>query len=246
MAGDYYSRISARFWIDTKGWGGRNQLVALYLLTNTHSTMEGLYHLPLGYLCADLSLTVKQAAAALAFIERAGVVSYDPDAEVVFVRKALKHGAPKTKNHITGAVNRLRSVPPSPLWDEFLVACRCHASGLVDAIHKAQATPLASSSSNSSSKPYPDPSQGEGDTTTCLPVHPNGKRGRDKLRFDADVRRMPPLASRISLSLIAARWCRRRCVALCSRRRMRASRRTSGTGCSPNRTRREEQRRESN
>jgi hypothetical protein len=183
MAGDYYSRISARFWIDTKGWGERNQLVALYLLTNTHSTMEGLYHLPLGYLCADLSLTAKQAAAALAFIEKAGVVSYDPDAEVVFVRKALKHGAPKTKNHITGAVNRLRSVPWSPLWDEFLVACQCHASALADAIRKERATPLASSvSSSSSNPPFNSP---RGNLTAVAPVKPKGNRDREHREYRA-------------------------------------------------------------
>ena len=131
---DYYSRVSGRFWIDTKTWGERNQRVALYLLTNVHRSMEGLYHLPLGYLCADLDLSPKQADAALDFIERAGLVIYDHDAEVVFIRKALKHGAPKTKNHIKGAIARLKAVPPSPLWDAFLMACECHASDLADAI----------------------------------------------------------------------------------------------------------------
>lgn len=131
---DYYSRISARFWIDTKGWGERNQLVALYLLTNTHSTMEGLYHLPIGYLCADLGLTPKQAHDALKFIGQAGVVSYDPHAEVVFIRKALKHGAPRSENHVKGAIARLMAVPWSPLWHEFAMACECHANKLADAI----------------------------------------------------------------------------------------------------------------
>jgi hypothetical protein len=134
---DHYSRISARFWIDTKGWGERNQLVTLYLLTNTHSTMEGLYHLPIGYLCADLGLTSKQAHAALKFIGKAGVVSYDPHAEVVFVRKALKHGAPRTENHIKGAMTRLTAVPWSPLWHEFAMACECHSNGLADAMRAA-------------------------------------------------------------------------------------------------------------
>lgn len=134
MAGDYYSRVSARYWIDTKGWGERNQLVGLYLLTNSHSTMEGLYHLPIGYLCADLGLTPKQAHAALKFIGQAGVVSYDPHAEVVFVRKALKHGAPRSENHIKGAMARLRSVPWSCLWHEFAMACETHSNGLADAI----------------------------------------------------------------------------------------------------------------
>lgn len=153
---DYYSRVSARFWIDTKGWGERNQLVCLYLLTNTHSTMEGLYHLPIGYLCADLGLNPKQAHAALKFIGQAGVVSYDPHAEVVFIRKALKHGAPKTDNHIKGAIARLTRVPWSCLWHEFAMACECHADKLADAVREAWPQAFESSvlsTPYSSSKP---------------------------------------------------------------------------------------------
>lgn len=140
MAGDYYSRISARFWIDTKGWNERNRLVALYLLTNGHRSMEGLYHLPLGYVCVDLGLSQKQVEAALRFIEDVGIVAYDHEAEVVFICKALKHAAPKTENHVKGAIARLKSVPTTCLWDDFLMACECHASELRDGIRLACAS----------------------------------------------------------------------------------------------------------
>lgn len=148
MTGDRYSRISARFWIDTKGWRERDRLVALYLLTNVHSSMEGLYHLPIGYLCTDLSLSPKQAHAALSYIEAEGIVSYDVEAEVVFVRKALKHGAPATAKHITGAINRLKAVPSTCLWDDFLMACECHSSVLASRIRDA----FESSDSDSGSR----------------------------------------------------------------------------------------------
>lgn len=151
MAGDYYSRVSGRFWIDTKGWGDRNQLVALYLLTNTHRSMEGLYHLPLGYLCADLGLSPKQATEALRVVQDRNLIAYDEDAEVVFIRKALKHGAPKTENHIKGAIARLKSVPWSPLWHEFFMACECHSHGLAKAMRVEWPMAFESSSSSSSS-----------------------------------------------------------------------------------------------
>lgn len=152
MTGERYSRVSARFWIDTKGWQERDQLVALYLLTNVHSSMEGLYHLPIGYLCADLNLTPKQAHAALSVIEAEGIVSYDAVAEVVFIRKALKHGAPCTANHITGAINRLKGVPHTCLWDAFLMACECHADGLFKRIRMERLMRSASSISSSGSR----------------------------------------------------------------------------------------------
>lgn len=152
MPGDFYSRISARFWIDTKGWGERNQLVGLYLLTNVHRSMEGLYHLPVGYLCADLGLTPAQAKAALCELEQRELIAYDHDAEVVFIRKALKHSAPRTPNHITGAINRLRAVPSTWLWDGFLMACACHADALAKRIEMESA--MESSLSNSSSSSW--------------------------------------------------------------------------------------------
>lgn len=178
MASDYYSRISARFWIDTKGWGERNQNVALYLLTNTHRTMEGLYHLPLGYLCADLSLSPKQATAALEVIERHGLVSYDDEAEVVFICKALKHGAPKTPNHVIGAMRRLKAVPRCALWDAFFMACECHASALADAMRVEWPNAFASSvlSTQYSCNP-PNPPRGESDEP--FPSRPSGNRKRD-------------------------------------------------------------------
>jgi hypothetical protein len=203
LATDYYSRISSRFWIDTKDWGERNQRVALYLLTNTHRSLEGLYHLPIGYLCSDLNLTPKQAQDAIAFAQKRGLVSFDPEAEVVFIRKALKHGAPKTENHIKGAVRRLRAVPRCSLWDDFLMACECHASELGNAIRMAfEWAPAAHSNHSILSTQYsdtpfipkgkdPDPVLDvvdDVDPGASLPRKPTGNRKRDLAVFDEQVR----------------------------------------------------------
>lgn len=146
---DSYSRVAGRFWIDTKGWGERNQRVALYLLTNRQRTMEGLYYLPLGYLCEDLGLAPKVAREAMAFIEAEGMVAYDDDAQVVFLPKALAHGAPKTPMHVRGAMRRLSEVRASKHWGAFLAACDRHASALANAIRMSWPDPLESSFSSS-------------------------------------------------------------------------------------------------
>ncbi len=150
-----YSRVSGRFWIDTKSWGERHQRVALYLLTNRNRTMEGLYYLPLGYLAEDLGITAGEAHDAVRFIETQGLASYDHDAQVVFLRKALKHGAPATARHVQGAISRLRDVRSSCHWDEFVMACECHASALAEAIRMEWGMPFESSSSSSSSTSKP-------------------------------------------------------------------------------------------
>lgn len=191
--GEQYARVSGRFWTDTKDWGPHNQRVALYLLTNRHRTMEGLYHLPLGYLCADLNITPRQAQQALEFIQTTGLVAYDPDAEVVFIRKALKHAAPKTANHIKGAISRLTAVPSSPLWHEFRMACECHADGLADAMRVAWPSLFASSSSSSNTPPLTPPG-GNGDGMAVggvgevMPVRPVGGRRRDVEAYEVALR----------------------------------------------------------
>lgn len=51
-----YNRISTKFWTDEKvlQWDNETRLLALYLLTCSHKTTEGLFRLPKQYICADL------------------------------------------------------------------------------------------------------------------------------------------------------------------------------------------------
>ncbi len=182
---DSYSRVAGRFWIDTKGWGERNQRVALYLLTNRNRTMEGLYYLPLGYLCEDLGLSPKQAQDAITYIEGEGMVAYDGQAQVVFLPKALLHGAPKTEMHIRGAMRRLSEVRASRHWSAFLAACELHANGLANAIRVAWPDPLESSFSYSLSTPPQPPASGGSPNGLALvvddpaPLKPSSGRQRD-------------------------------------------------------------------
>ena len=50
-----YWRVTPAFWGDEKvaGWNDDTRLLALYLLTCEHRTLEGLFRLPKGYIMAD-------------------------------------------------------------------------------------------------------------------------------------------------------------------------------------------------
>lgn len=157
-----YFRVSPKFWRDSKTWGERNQIAALYLLTCDHRTTEGLYVLPKGYVIADLGWPPAAVDKAFKFLEREQFMAYDEHAEVVFVRNALKYQAPATKNQIEGAIRRLLRVPPTSLWRGFLMACECHCEALAHAIRDRipEAFAFSSSSSSSSSRtPSGDPTE---------------------------------------------------------------------------------------
>lgn len=85
-----YSKVSPQFWIGKTGKALRKQgleaqLVAMYLLTSPHSTMLGLYPLPVVYIGHETGLGIEGASKGLQGCIEAGFCMYDEDAEVVWV-----------------------------------------------------------------------------------------------------------------------------------------------------------------
>lgn len=134
MANHY--RVSPKYWL----WARRRGLddaqtnLGLYLLTCTHRNLEGLYRLPKPYVAADLAWPLDKVETNLEVVLSTGFAMYDDAAEMVLIAKALKHQSPSTKNQITGAINQLRRIPRTSLWDAFRVACELHCPLLAEAI----------------------------------------------------------------------------------------------------------------
>lgn len=90
-----YAQIVPTFW--TRGSGKRlrgkpdAQVLALYLMTAPASNLIGLFYLPMTTLCHETGLTPEQVTAALALPELAEIVSYDADAELVWVPEAARY-----------------------------------------------------------------------------------------------------------------------------------------------------------
>ena len=85
-----YSKVSPQFWIGKTGKALRKQgleaqLVAIYLLTSPHSTMLGLYPLPVVYIGHETGLGIEGASKGLQGCIEAGFCMYDEEAEVVWV-----------------------------------------------------------------------------------------------------------------------------------------------------------------
>ncbi len=113
-----HRRISPKFWQDPKvrAWSDQEKLLALYLQTCPHRNTEGLFWLPLAYIAADLGYPIDTVSKGLQALCEAGFVAYDEPSETVLLRKSLKYQSPAGDKQITGALNTLSNLPPSPLF----------------------------------------------------------------------------------------------------------------------------------
>lgn len=135
--------ISPLIWSDreVRGWEDQTKLLAFYLLTNRHRNLEGLYELPYAYIEADLGWNPKDVRRGMDVLLRAGFVEYDEEAQVIFVRNALKYQAPQSKTQITGAINAVQTVPDTPLWNSLLAAAEAYAPEFHKALKGVTASP---------------------------------------------------------------------------------------------------------
>ncbi len=123
-----YSRVSTRFWNDEKSskWDDSTKLAALYFMTCSHRHLEGIFVLPLPYVCADLHWSQKRVKKAMDTLSEDGFLSYDPATHVMLIRNALKYQSPDSENAIKGAIRRIRDVPESPLIKDFQALAKTH------------------------------------------------------------------------------------------------------------------------
>jgi hypothetical protein len=144
--GATYHPVYPSLWDRTmRELGGPAKVVRLYVLTCSHRLSEGLYHLPVGILQHDTGLEPQHVDQALRELTAARLVDYDPDAEVILDRTALKFaplrnrvdgqtGEVRVDKRIAGAVRKLEHVPPTPLLAELYRLAVEHSPDLADAL----------------------------------------------------------------------------------------------------------------
>jgi hypothetical protein len=90
-----YGIVSPKFWIGQTGKQLRAhpiaQVVALYLMTSPHSTMTGVFHLPILYVSHETGIPHKGASKALARLIQVGFCEYEAPSETVFVIRMAAH-----------------------------------------------------------------------------------------------------------------------------------------------------------
>lgn len=110
--------------------------VYFHILTCRSRNSEGLFSLAVGLIAHDTGLDEEAVTAALDHLVTSGRLSYDPNAEVVLDRTALKQQPLRSEsdNRIAGAVRKFESVPDTPLKAEFLELAKAHSPALHRAI----------------------------------------------------------------------------------------------------------------
>lgn len=94
-----YGRVVPTFW--TRGSGRKlrgnqpAQLLAIYLFTCEHSTMTGLYYMPVMLMAHEVGLTEEEAKIALARLIELEICDYDPEEELIWVTEMLRYQAGK-------------------------------------------------------------------------------------------------------------------------------------------------------
>ena len=127
-----YRPIDARFWTDPKirELNLADRHAFLYLLTNPHTNMLGLYRLPLPYMADDLQQSLNTCRTVVERLSNANLIVYDQPNGMVFVRHFLKYNLIKGNNREAGAVNKLQELPPTSLLTKLQNAVIQYQPGL--------------------------------------------------------------------------------------------------------------------
>lgn len=130
-----YGKVSPQFWIGKTGKalrlaGAEAQLVSLYLLTNPHANMIGLYYMPLMFIAHETGLGIEGASKGLAGAIEAGFCHYDEPSEMVWVPEMAAHQIgselnPKDKR-CPGVQNEYNAQPDNPFLSAFYSKYQAH------------------------------------------------------------------------------------------------------------------------
>lgn len=152
-----YGKVSPKFWIGQTGkalrkHGMETQLVALYLLTNPHANMLGLYYVPTAFVAHETGLGYEGATKGLQGCIEAGFCQYDDDSEMVWVMEMARFQiADQLKDkdlRIKGVQNEYDALPGNPYLASFFAMyseafCMTSCRGR-DSPSQAPCKPLAS------------------------------------------------------------------------------------------------------
>ena len=129
---DRYSCVFSQIWRDKKfrQLDDSGQKLFIAMLSAPSSNMAGYYEWPIAYALHDLNgWSEDKFLKCVGDLEDLGMASYDPEAEVVFVRNFLKHNKLNSIKQIVGAFEQIKGVQPSYLlrelhdsWNKFVDA----------------------------------------------------------------------------------------------------------------------------
>jgi len=122
-----YARVIPTYWTGDTGkeirdLGIEAQLLGLYLMTNPHANMFGLYYLPLPFIVHETGLSAKKVGLALAKLQSIGFCRYDAKAEFIWVVEMATYqigNMDPEDNRLKGLRRAWEALPNNPFSGPF-------------------------------------------------------------------------------------------------------------------------------
>lgn len=113
-----YGKVYSTFWSSgtTSALSDDGKLLALYLMTCSHSTISGVFRLPDGYVAEDLNWGSERVAKGFAELFAKGFANRCATTKWVWVRKHLEWNKPENPNQRKSAAKIALSVPAECSW----------------------------------------------------------------------------------------------------------------------------------
>lgn len=126
-----FATVPPSIWqTDLKKLRGDAEAISIhyYLTTCSHSTMIGIYPLPVMYLAYELGIDLEGASKGLRRVSEAGIATYDEEAEIVWVHQmAAMQVAPRLSpkdNRVVAVAKQLAALPICRITLDFYRAYR--------------------------------------------------------------------------------------------------------------------------
>ncbi len=123
-----YAKIAPQFWIGQTGkvikqLGIEAQLITLYLITNPHANMLGIYYLPSNFIAHETGIPLEGASKALRSLCEIEFCSYDDQSEYVWVHEMAFYQVSEqlkaNDNRVKGINEAYESLPNLPFLKDF-------------------------------------------------------------------------------------------------------------------------------
>lgn len=113
-----YGKVYSTFWSSetTGSLSDDGKLLALYLMTCSHSTIAGVFRLPDGYVSEDLGWVTERVRQGLAELFAKGFANRCETTKWVFVRKHLEWNKPENPNQRKSAAKIAAGIPRDCCW----------------------------------------------------------------------------------------------------------------------------------
>jgi hypothetical protein len=121
-----YGKVFSTFWSSatTAGMTDDGKLLALYLMTCSHSTIAGVFRLPDGYVSEDLVWPIERVQQSFSELLSKGFANRCETTKWVWIVKHLEWNPPENPNQRKSATKIALSIPRETCWiDEFMRAC---------------------------------------------------------------------------------------------------------------------------